>query len=171
MPDDRVPASLYEQDLDAWAMSQAAVLRAAGAAVRSGEDQPADLLRSLDWENLAEEIEGLARKDRRELASRISVVVEHLAKLEFSGRSAPRAGWIDTILREREDIAELLLDSPSLRREVPGLLARRSGAAIKRAAVTLARHGETVEAVTGRLGAGYHPDEVLGSWLSEGVPG
>jgi hypothetical protein len=36
MPDDRVAVSLYEQDLDAWALSQAAALRAAGEAVSRG---------------------------------------------------------------------------------------------------------------------------------------
>jgi hypothetical protein len=169
MPDDRVQASLYEQDLDAWAIGQAAALRAVKGAILNGEHRSADLLRSLDWDNLAEEIEGLARKDRRELASRITVVVEHLTKLECSNDTAPRAGWIDTVLREREEIAELLQDSPSLRREVPGLLARRSEAAIRRAAVALAGHGEPVAAVAGRLGTGYQLDEVLGDWIPDGT--
>jgi C4-dicarboxylate-specific signal transduction histidine kinase len=80
MPDDRILKSLYEQVQNAWAMTQAAVLRTVSAAVSHGENQPLDLLRSLDWGNLAEEIEGLARKDRRELGSRLSVIVEHLAK-------------------------------------------------------------------------------------------
>jgi hypothetical protein len=58
MPDDRIPASLYEQDLDAWAMNQAAALRAVGGALSHGQKNPADLLLSLHWDNLAEEIEG-----------------------------------------------------------------------------------------------------------------
>jgi hypothetical protein len=169
MPDDRAQASLYEQDLDAWATGQAAALRAVEDAILNGKDQSADLLRTIDWGNLAEEIEGLARKDRRELASRISVIVEHLAKLEFSNDTAPRTGWIGTLSREREEIAELLQDSPSLRRAVPGMLVGRSDAAIRRAAIALAGHGEVVEAVTARLGAGYQPDEVLGDWVPDGT--
>jgi hypothetical protein len=68
-----------EQDLTAWAMTQAAALRALGGVVSRGENQPTDLLRSLDWEDLAEEIEGLARRDRRELGSRLALIIEHLA--------------------------------------------------------------------------------------------
>lgn len=170
MPDDRVQASLYEQDLDAWAINQAAALRAVGGAILNGEDQSADLLRSLDWDNLAEEIEGLAKKDRRELASRISVIVEHLAKLEFSNDTAFRAGWIDTVLREREESAEILQDSPSLAPSVPDLVAGRMDEAIELAASSLELHGETAAAAEvrkTRLGRGYPLDEVLGP----GLPG
>ena len=89
MPDDRIAASLYEQDLDAWATAQAIALRAAGAALARKDDVASDLLGSLDWDNLAEEIEGLARKDRRELSNRLALIVEHLVKLEFSPRDRP----------------------------------------------------------------------------------
>jgi hypothetical protein len=170
MPDDRVPASLYEQDLDAWAMTQAAALRAVGAAASRGEHQPADLLRSLDWENLAEEIEGLARKDRRELGSRLSVIVEHLAKLEFSPAAEPRAGWSDTVLRERREIELILRDSPSLRGTAAGFLADEADGAIRLAARSLELHGEPDAAEKlrqSRTGSAYRLDEVLGSWLPD----
>jgi hypothetical protein len=83
------------------------------------------------------------------------------------------------VLRERDEIAELLQDSPSLRREVPGLLERRSDAAIKRAVSALALHikravsavalnFESMKAAAARRVAGYQPDEVLGGWISAG---
>ena len=64
---------LYEQDFFRWTEEQARGLRAA-AAMR--------LNAPLDWENLAEEIESLGRSDRRELASRVQTVIEHLMKLQ-----------------------------------------------------------------------------------------
>jgi hypothetical protein len=170
MPDDRVAGSLYEQDLDAWALSQAAALRAAGEAVSRGEDRPADVLRSLDWDNLAEEIEGLARKDRRELGSRLALIVEHLAKLEFSPSIGPRAGWSETILRERAEIDLILQDSPSLRGAMADLFANGFEGAIRLAARSLELHGETEAAERlrqSRIGTAYLPDEVLGSWLPD----
>jgi hypothetical protein len=169
MPDDRGPVRLYEQDLDAWALSQAAVLRAVGQAAAAGDEQKADLLRSLDWENLAEEIEGLARKDRREIGSRLALIVEHLAKLEFSPSGGPRAGWSETVLRNRAEIELILQDSPSLRRVLPDLLSNSSSGAIELAARSLGYgEGAAAERVRrSRGGAFYCLDEVLGAWLPD----
>jgi hypothetical protein len=170
MPDDRVPFSLYEQDLDAWALSQAAALRAAGRAAASADGQTADLLRSLDWDNLAEEIEGLARKDRRELGSRLALIVEHLAKLEFSPSVGPRAGWSETVSRERRKVELILRDSPSLRGLMPDFLADETNDAVQVAARSLELYGETEAAGNlrrSRTGTGYRLDEVLGAWLPD----
>jgi hypothetical protein len=74
MPDVK---TLYDEDFVAWSEQQAEALR---AAARTGSNQ------QLDWENLAEEIESLGRSQRRELRSRLSVIMEHLVKLEhFAG--------------------------------------------------------------------------------------
>jgi hypothetical protein len=116
---------------------------------------------------VAEEIEGLAKRDRRVLGGRLALIIEHLVKLEFSTRAEPRPGWIDAVRREREEIEQILSDSPSLRREVPGLLARRSDAAVKRAVQTVAAYGGMVDAVTARMAASYRPDEVRGDWLPD----
>nr|WP_294551708.1 DUF29 domain-containing protein [uncultured Rhodopila sp.] len=171
MPDDRIPVSLYEQDFDTWAFGQAAALRAVRDAILQGAGGPAELLRAIDWENLAEEIEGLGRRDRRELASRLALIVEHLAKLEFSSAVEPRAGWIASVERERSDLDDILEDSPSLRREVPNFLARRAGKAAKGAARSLELHGETdaAKACLRRVGTGYTVDEVLGDWIPDPV--
>ena len=122
MPDDINAVSSNEQDFSAWALAQAAAaaLRAARDAVASAGRRrivPESVLRTLDWDNLAEEIEGLARRHWREPASRLVIIIEHLAKLENSSALEPRRGWNDTVEREREEVLEIMRDSPSLRRE------------------------------------------------------
>jgi hypothetical protein len=106
-------------------------LRSAGEADSRKEDRAADPLRSLDWDHLAEEIEGLARGDRRELVSRLASIVDHLAKLEFSLSIAPRAEWTETVMRDRAEIDSILQDSPSLRDIMPEFLASRTDGAIR----------------------------------------
>ena len=58
--------TLYEEDTVAWAETQAAALR---AAAQGGSN------RQLDWENLAEEIEDLAKSERRSLHSHIRRII------------------------------------------------------------------------------------------------
>ena len=61
--------TLYDEDFVRWSEEQSRALR---EAARSGVNLP------LDWENLAEEVESLGRSQRRELRSRIAVILEHL---------------------------------------------------------------------------------------------
>lgn len=75
MPDDWIPASPYDQDFDAWATRQAAALRAAAEGLSNGSVQPMALLSGLDLDYLAEEVEGLGKRDRRELGSRLAAIV------------------------------------------------------------------------------------------------
>ena len=57
----------YEKDVVAWAMEQAALLRAGN-------------LSALDIEHIAEEIEDVGKSEKRELASRMAVLLSHLLK-------------------------------------------------------------------------------------------
>ena len=73
----------YEKDIVAWANEQAGFIRAGRF----------DLL---DLENIAEEIEDVGKSEKRELASRIAVLLSHLLKWQFqSGRRG--ASWQRTI--------------------------------------------------------------------------
>ena len=108
-------SDLYDEDFYRWTRRQAAELRRAAAA---GANLP------LDWQNLAEEIESLGKSDRRELANRLSVAIEHLLKLAYGPAEEPRRGWSLTVIHQRRALARLLDDSPSLAREAPTLVAR-----------------------------------------------
>jgi hypothetical protein len=103
---------LYEQDFYAWTQEQAALLRQ-GA------------VHALDRTNLAEEVESLGKSDRRALGSHLRNLVFHLLKwhAQPAGR-VPGTSWRSSIRTARAEIAVLLDDSPSLRREVAGLLTR-----------------------------------------------
>ena len=128
-------STLYEADFLRWTTEQASALREAG---RAGSNSP------LDWENLAEEIDSLGRSQRSELHNRIATVIEHLLKLRFSPAVEPRAGWVVTIVREQGRIKRLLRESPSLRREVPAIIAEEIPEAARVAAKEMAAYGETI---------------------------
>jgi hypothetical protein len=155
-------AGLYDRDFVRWAEEQAAALRAAAGL---GTDLP------LDWENLAEEIDSLGRSQRRELRSRIAVVIEHLLKLECSLATDSRPGWIDTIGREPGDIEDLLADSPSLKSEVAGMIGRETPKKIRLVVRSLRERGETATKLDAEAGGiRYAEEQVLGDWFPGDPP-
>src|SRR5260370_41891160 len=95
----------YEEDFYAWSVEQARLLR-------SGE------FSSIDVANVAEEIESLGRSDKREIQSRLTVLLSHLLKWQM--QSAMRSSsWSATIREQRRRIDKLLQESSSLRSFVP----------------------------------------------------
>jgi Domain of unknown function DUF29 len=147
---------LYDSDLFAWSAEQARALREAG---RQRVNLP------IDWDNVAEEIESLGKSERRTLSSRIGTVIEHLLKLQVSPAANPAAVWRDTIRRTRQEIAEILEDSPSLRREVPEIAARQLKGARELVLANLADYGEQprqpIDTIT------YDTDAILGDWFPD----
>ncbi|WP_406873271.1 DUF29 domain-containing protein [Aminobacter sp. P9b] len=90
----------YEADYARWCAEQ-------GALLREGN------LQELDRENLAEEIESSGRSDKREIESRLNVLLVHLLKWRF--QPDQRAGsWKATITEQRWRISRVVKDSPSL---------------------------------------------------------
>src|SRR5437667_4006458 len=71
----------YEEDFYAWTVEQARLLR-------SGE------FSSVDVANVAEEIESLGRSDKRDLESRLTVLMMHLLKwqIQFEDEIAELVG-------------------------------------------------------------------------------
>jgi hypothetical protein len=97
--------SLYERDLNLW-------LENAIAQLKQGQ------LQDLDVENLIEELEGLAGRDRRELKQRLTTLIEHLLKRCYVKSDYDYAGWVETIDRTRNIIRDILKQSPSLKNYV-----------------------------------------------------
>jgi hypothetical protein len=107
-----MPHELYETDFHAWALTAARQLR-------EGRLSEADI------EHIAEQVEDMAGKERRELRSRLATIMEHLLKLRLTRGTVldeNRSAWSQTIARERGDLEALLEESPSLKRHIPELL-------------------------------------------------
>jgi hypothetical protein len=94
-------SNLYEQDFYAWAIEQAALLRAGK-------------LSAADIENIAEEIESMGKTEKRELLSRLTVLLVHLLKWQYQPNRRGTS-WEVTIINQRDGIADHLNENPSLR--------------------------------------------------------
>lgn len=92
---------LYEKDFYAWTQKQAALLRAGK-------------LSEIDIAHIAEEIDSMGRSEKRELISRLTILLLHLLKWDYQPERRG-ASWEATIAVQRDDLADLLADNPSLR--------------------------------------------------------
>ena len=93
--------TLYDRDFYAWAQEQAALLRAGR-------------LSDADIEHIAEEIESMGKAEKRELVSRLTVLLLHLLKWQFQA-DRRGASWEATIMVQRRDLHRHMADNPSLR--------------------------------------------------------
>lgn len=108
--------TLYDRDFYAWANEQAQLLR-------DGKLSEADI------GHIAEEIESMGKTEKRELISRLSVLLLHLLKWQFQpGRRS--ASWQATIRVQRRDLERHLRDNPSLKALIPEAIADAYGNAI-----------------------------------------
>ena len=92
--------SLYDCDLYAWTQHTIALLQ-------QGQFQDVDVA------HLIEELDSMGRRDRRELISRLKILLAHL--LKWHSQPTHRCGsWRGSILEQRLRIRDVLQDSPSL---------------------------------------------------------
>jgi hypothetical protein len=116
-----VSATRYDDDYFAWTQEQAALLR--------GKKR----ISQIDTENIAEELEDLGRSQKREIRSRIVVILLHLLKWRYQPERRSES-WTSSLIEQRTDIADEITDSPSLRTFPADILARAYSTARIRAA-------------------------------------
>src|SRR5271170_7741523 len=87
-------STLYEQDETAW-------LEAMAELIRLGR------LEELDYPNLAEYLADMARRDRREVESRLTTLMTHI--LKWTHQPDRRSGsWKGTVVEQRQELEGLL---------------------------------------------------------------
>jgi hypothetical protein len=144
----------YDTDILTWSERQADLLRRVGAGEAINEQ--------IDWDNLAEEIDSVGESLRRELLNRITTLLTHLLKLEASPASAPRGNWRETIQAQRDEIAVLIEDSPSLESTVSAVIDARLPKARNQARLALSEYGE--QPTINIDERSYTQDQVIGDW-------
>jgi hypothetical protein len=98
------PAVVIDDDFYGWLLDQAAALRRL---------RP----KSLDWENLAEELETMGRSEESALESHLESLLVHLLKWRYQPNK--RTGsWEASVENSRDRIAQLLRRSPSLKGKI-----------------------------------------------------
>ncbi len=90
-------------------------------------------LEELDYDNLREFLIDMARRDRREVLSRLTVLIAHRLKWEHQPEKRS-SSWLATIAEQRRELAELLESGP-LRNHAQERLPKAYRNAIEQAAI------------------------------------
>nr|WP_295746020.1 DUF29 domain-containing protein [uncultured Acidocella sp.] len=109
-------STLYDRDFYAWSKEQAALLR-------SGKLSEADL------EHIAEEIESMGKTEKRELISRLAVLLAHMLKWRFQPERRTKS-WRLTIEEQRRQVIRHMRDNPSLKSSLSEAIEEAYGDAV-----------------------------------------
>jgi len=113
--------SRRDQDFYAWSLEQAALLRQRRIA-------------EADLDLIAEEIESMGKTEKRELVSRLTVLLLHLLKRRFQPKGWGKS-WRLSIANARDEIADLIADNPSLKSMLDDVTAQAYRYARRKAAI------------------------------------
>ncbi len=110
----------HDNDFYAWTQQQVALLRL-------------HYWHQLDVVGLIEEIESMGARERRELISRLAILIAHLLKWQYQPSFRGRS-WLLTIKEQRRQLQRVLKDNPSLMVRLPELIVDAYGDALLLAA-------------------------------------
>ena len=100
----RANPNSYDNDVIAWANEQARLLRAGR-------------FDALDIEHIADEIEDVGKSEKRELASRMAVLLAHMLKWQYQPGGRGNS-WRRTIKEQRNRVGLCIDQTPSLKAEL-----------------------------------------------------
>lgn len=100
--------SIYETDFYGWTQQQVSLLK-------NGQFSETDLA------NIIEEIESMGRSEKRELQSRLTVLLQHLLKWQFQP-SRQGKSWQLSIIEQRIQFMDVLNENPSLKSHLTEIL-------------------------------------------------
>jgi hypothetical protein len=109
-------SGLYDHDFYAWAAEQAELLRAGR-------------LSEADVANIAEEIESLGRREKRELTECLAALLVHLLQWRCQPDRRDRSLAV-SVREQRRQAGRLLRDNPSLRPQLSDIVGDAYGDAI-----------------------------------------
>jgi hypothetical protein len=142
---DALPA-LYEADETAW-------LEVMADLVRNGRYE------QLDYVHLAEYLSDMAKRDKREVQSRLATLIAHLLKWKYQAENRTRS-WRGTILVQQHELEDLL-ESGVLRNHAAAVLPLAYAKGLALAVAETGLPGETFPAE-----CPYTVDELLSAETS-----
>jgi hypothetical protein len=103
-----VASDEYERDILVWSQHQGDLLRriAAGEVVNE----------TLDWDNIAEEIEAVGRNELRAVRSLLTQALVHMLKADGWPQARDAPNWLADAVRFRQDAADAF--TPSMRQHL-----------------------------------------------------
>ncbi len=101
-------SATYETDFYGWTQQQATLLK-------NGQFNLADVT------NIIEEIESMGRSEKRELESRLTVLLQHLLKWQYQPNRRGKS-WELTIKGQRSRFLRVLKENPGLKSKLDGCL-------------------------------------------------
>jgi hypothetical protein len=114
----RAPSSLYETDFHAWTQSQAEAIAECRWA-------------GVDAANVADEIRSLGLQVEREIGDRLEILLSYLLKWRHLAEYRGLA-WKENIDRQRQELADLWSENPSLSGRKDSSVAQAYGHARRR---------------------------------------